>query len=141
MSKLVTVTLCCILLIGCSKKEDREIPTSDPKPSLAAWVPVRGVSMQPVYPNGTLVEVEFGVSYESLVKGQRVILWDYQRGAKTFTFHELAYKQGDQWVTKGLNPETNKKYDGPWTTKDNFYGVATGRHTQTLLAPPPLTYD
>lgn len=133
---LFAAAVCLWLLFstGCGK---REIPSSAPKPTVRAWVPAVGRSMEPNFPNGALVEAEFGVRYEDLKIGDTVLLWDYTRAEPFFIHHRIVAEQGGQFIARGDNPETNPKADRPWVTRDNFIARTTGRHTYALFAPAP----
>jgi signal peptidase I len=135
LASLALVALCAVLFVlsGCGK-----LPTSDRRPPITAWVAVQGQSMLPTFPDGTLVEVEFGIPYDQLKPGDTVIFWDYKRGALLFTHHRLKGKQGPWWIAQGDNPKTNPTADAPFVTAENYYARGTGRHTQILFAPGPL---
>lgn len=126
----VAVMALALLLSGCGPK----IPTSQVKPSVAAWLPAQGKSMLPTFPERSLIEVEFGVPFDELKAGDTVIFWDYTRGAKALTHHRLVAKQAGAWIAQGDNPETNPVADRPWVTADNFIARGTGRHTQLLIS-------
>ncbi len=127
----------CVLVFALACCGKREIPSSAPKPTVRAWVPAVGRSMEPNFPNGALVEAEFGVRYEDLKIGDTVLLWDYTRAEPFFIHHRIVAEQGGQFIARGDNPETNPKADRPWVTRDNFIARTTGRHTYALFAPAP----
>lgn len=131
---VAAVCLWMLFTVGCGK---RDIPSDTPKPIIRAWVPAVGRSMEPNFPNGALVEAEFGVRYEDLKVGDTVLLWDYTRTEPSFIHHRIVAEQGGQFIARGDNFATNPAADRPWVTRDNFIARTTGRHTQMLFAPKP----
>jgi hypothetical protein len=132
---VISVALAVLILavaFGCSK---REIPTTTPKPTLAAWIPYTGKSMLPTLPEAGLAEIEIGVTFDQLKQGDIVVFWDYLRGTGKFTLHRLVAKQAGNWIAQGDNPETNPKADRPWVTPDNYVARATGKNVQFVWAP------
>lgn len=122
-------------LSGCG--DSKAIPSSRSKPTLKAWVGHAGKSMLPAFPEFALVEVEFGVPYESLKEGDTVIFWDYTRATPLLIHHRLVAKQANAWIAQGDNAATNATADRPWVTPDNYIARTTGKHTQLLSAPKP----
>jgi hypothetical protein len=124
---LIALLLC---LTACSK---RDIPSSQPKPALTAWVSASGESMLPTFPAKALVEMEL-VPYSDLKAGESVVFWDYTgKTGATFVHHRLVGKHGNNWIARGDNPLTNPTADLPWVTEDNYIARTTGRHAQFLM--------
>ncbi len=59
----------------------------------------QGQSMQPLYPNGTLLIVQ-PIAYENLIRGMTVV---FQSPDKRSITHLLVAKTADGWRTSGLN--------------------------------------
>jgi hypothetical protein len=136
---LALACACAFIAVnGCSDASGRAIPHRGPKPPCLVWLPVTGKSMLPKYPEAHLLEVDVTFDYDRLAVGDEVVFWDYRRdGGVHFTFHPIIGRQGDYYITRGLNPATNPRPDAAWVTRDNFIGKATGRSTLILFAPKP----
>lgn len=130
---LATLLACFAIVVLLGACNPREIPSEKPTPTIRAWVQASGKSMLPTFPEFALVEVEFGVKFESLKAGDTVVFWDYTRGTPTFIHHRLIQQQGGNWIAQGDNAATNPTADRPWVTRENFIGRTTGRHTQLLF--------
>lgn len=119
-----------VALLGCGQ----HTPSSRPMPTIMAYVPAKGASMLPNFPDGTLLFAEFGYAYDKLEVGDTVIAWDYTRAGNVFFHHRLKVKVGDSWIVQGDNPVTNELVDKPWVTRDNYIARTTG-HAQVVVAP------
>lgn len=132
LKALLGLFLCVLTLFlgptGCNT----EIAADTPKPVVKAWIPCRGKSMLPNFPEYSYVQFEFGVPFEMLKAGDTVIFWDYKRSETALTHHRLVQKQGDAWIAKGDN---NEFPDKSWVTKDNYIARGTGVWLKTLESP------
>lgn len=124
--KLLLLSI-ALLIAGCKK----EIPTTQEKPVVRAWMGAVGKSMLPAFPEQALIEVEFGFPFEELKAGDTVVFWDYRRGY-ALTHHRLVHKEGRAWMAKGDN---NENVDDSWVTQDNFIAKSTGRHSLVVVYP------
>lgn len=76
----------------------------------------KGNSMNPLYPDGTVLVVA-RKPFSSLVRGMTVV---YRNRQNRSVAHVLVAKTGDGWRVTGLN---NRKHDGEGVHADNLVGV------------------
>ena len=107
------------------------------KPPLPVWVALTGSSMLPEYADAGYVEVDVNFPYKNLKVGDDVMLLDISRtGGDKRTFHRLVEKQGNRWVTQGLNRVTNPHPDALLLSESIYEGKGTGRRSIILMPPP-----
>ncbi len=82
-----------------------------------------GKSMQPLYPNGTLLVIQ-PRPFETLARGMTVVFRD---DANRFIAHVLVARTGDGWRTAGLN---NRRDDYICVKADNIAGVVIAAYTE-----------
>jgi len=136
MRLLLALLAFALLATGCGQSEAGQAIRRGPKPAFHAWVALTGSSMLPQYLKTGYVEVDMNYPFEKVAVGDDVVFWDYNRaGGDKFTFHRVIGRDGDHYVTQGINRATNPRADTTLVDRNNYQGRATGRYSVVLLPP------